>query len=212
VPCRDDQPRASIAPLDESELTQAIEVLARAFRDNALNRAVVRSDDPNDRLLSNRHGMRALLPVARRHGEALVATLNGVMAGGLVAPPPGRLPLPPPPLLSRLRCLMGQGWRVARRWSQVYETLEGLHPKEPHRYLGTLGVDPLLQGRGVGSALLSTWLIGVDRDGLAAYLETDSERSVSFYETAGFALEGEAAILGVRVWRLRRAPRELTAQ
>ncbi len=212
MPRRDDQPAASIAPLAESELAQAIEVLARAFRDNALNRAVIRSDDSNDRLRSNRHGMRALLPVARWHGEALVATLDGVVAGSLVAPPPGRLPLPPPPLLSRLRCLLGQGWQVARRWSQVYEAFEALHPKGPHRYLGPLGVDPPLQSRGVGGALLSRWLAGVDRDGAAAYLETDSERSVRFYERAGFALEGEAAILGVKVWRLRRVPRGPSAQ
>jgi len=212
VPRREDQPAASIAPLAESELTQAIEVLARAFRDNALNRAVIRSDDSNDRLRSNRHGMRALLPVARRHGDALVATLDGVVAGGLVAPPVGRLPLPPPSLVTRLRCLVGQGWQVARRWSQVYEALEALHPKEPHRYLGTLGVDPPLQRRGVGGALLSKWLAVVDREGAPAYLETDSERSVSFYERAGFAREGEAAILGVRVWRLRRAPRGSSAQ
>jgi ribosomal protein S18 acetylase RimI-like enzyme len=212
VPRRDDQPAASIAPLAESELMQAIEVLARAFRDNALNRAAIRSDDANERLRSNRHGLRALLPVARRHGEALVATLDGALAGSLVAPPPGRLPLPPPPLLSRVRCLMGQGWQVARRWSEVYETLQALHPKEPHRYLGTLGVAPSLQSQGVGSALLSGWLAGVDREGASAYLETDSERSVSFYERAGFALEGEVAILGVRVWRLRRAPCGPSAQ
>jgi ribosomal protein S18 acetylase RimI-like enzyme len=206
VRCRDDQSAASIAPLTGSELAQTIDVLARAFRDNALNRAVIRSDDANNRLLSNRHGMQALLPVARRYGEALIAMVDGVVAGGLVAPPPGRLPLPPPSLLSRLRCLTGQGWRVARRWSQVYEALEALHPKEPHRYLGTLGVDPPLQGRGVGRALLSKWLAGVDQDGVPAYLETDSERSVRFYESAGFALAGETAILGVRVWRMRRAP------
>ncbi len=205
MPRRDDPFATSIAPLDESELTQAIEVLARAFRDNALNRAVIRSDDANDRLLSNRHGMRALLPVARRYGDALVAIVDGEVVGSLVSPPLGRLPLPPPPPLSRLRCLMGQGWRVARRWSQVFEALEALHPKEPHRYLGTLGVDPPLQGRGVGAALLTKWLASVDQQGLPAYLETDSERSVSFYESAGFAMEGEAELFGVRVWRLRRA-------
>jgi hypothetical protein len=197
--------------MTDLELTPAIEVLARAFRDSALNWAVVRSDDSNERLVSNRHGMRALLPVAQQHGEALVATVDGVVAGGLVAPPPGRLPLPPPPPLSRLRCLMGQGWQVARRWSHVYEALEALHPKEPHRYLGTLGVDPPLHGRGVGGALLSAWLAGVDPQRMPAYLETDSERSVGFYETAGFEVEGEVAIFGVRVWRMRRAARGSTA-
>jgi GNAT superfamily N-acetyltransferase len=67
-------------------------------------------------------------------------------------------------------------------------------------------VDGVAQSRGVGAALLSRWLAGVDRDGMPAYLETDSEENVRFYERAGFSLEGEISILGVRTWRMKRAP------
>ena len=150
--------------------------------------------------------MRALLPVARLHGKVFVATLDGEVAGGLVASLPGRFPLPPPPLMDRLRFLRRQGWPVARRWEAVFETLDAFHPVEPHWYLGVLGVDRFAQNRGVGAALLSRWLAGVDRDGMPAYLETDSERNVRFYERAGFSLNGEISILDVRVWRMERAP------
>ena len=181
-------------------------MLARAFCGNPLNRAVVRSEDPDRCFRANRHSMRVLLPMAHLHGQVLVATLDGEVAGGLVAIPPGRCPLPPPPLMDRLCFLMRQRWSVARRWEVVFETLDALHPVEPHWYLGALGVDRFAQSRGVGAALLSRWLAGVDRDGMPAYLETDSEGNVRFYERAGFSPDGETSILGVPAWRMKRAP------
>ena len=146
------------------------------------------------------------------HGQVLAATLDGEVAGGLVASPPGRFPLPPPPPKDRLRCFRDPGWSITRRWGVVFDALDALHPVEPHWYLGVLGVDGFAQSRGVGAALLSRWLAGVDRDGMPAYLETDSEGNVRFYERAGFSLEGETSILGVRTWRMKRAPREPSPQ
>jgi len=198
---------ASIAPLADCQLLQTADVLARAFCSNPLNRAVVRSSDPDRCFRSNRHSMHTLLPTARLHGQVLVASLEGEVAGGLVAAPPGRFPLPPPPLVGGLRCLIRQGWRVNRRWGMVFEALGTLHPVEPHWYLGTLGVVAPARRRGMGAALLSRWLDEVDRDGVPAYLETDSERNIRFYERAGFSVEGEASVLGVRAWRMKRAPR-----
>jgi len=183
-----------------------VDVLARAFSGNLLNRVVIRSADPERCFQSNRHGMRALLPIARLHGQVLAASLNGRLVGGLVASPPGRFPLPPPPLLGQLRYLLRQGWRVSQRWQAVSEAFEALHPSAPHWYLATLGVDRPARRRGVGAALLSRWLEGVDRDGVPAYLETDSEQNIRFYERAGFSLNGETSVLGVRAWQLRRPP------
>ena len=197
---------ASIAPLVDSQLQQTVDVLARAFCSNPLNRAVVQSDDPERCFRSNRHSMRTLLPMARLHGQVLVAALDGEVAGGLVASPPGRFPLPPPPLVVGLRCLIRQGWRVARRWEAVFEAFEALHPVEPHWYLATLGVVASARRRGMGAALLSRWLAEVDRNAVPAYLETDTEGNIRFYERAGFSLEGEISILGVRAWRMKRAP------
>jgi len=196
----------SIAPLADSQLQPTADVLARAFCSNSLNRAVVGSVDPERCFRSNRHNMRTLLPTALLHGQVLVASVDGQLAGGLVASPPGRFPLPPPPLLGQLRYLIRQGWRVARRWEVVFETFEALHPAEPHWYLGTLGVARSAQRRGVGSALLSRWLEEVDRDAIPAYLETDSEENIRFYERAGFSLKGEISILGVRAWQMQRPP------
>ena len=191
--------------LRDAERKVAVQVLARAFRDNPLNVAVIGADDPDRRLRTNAHGLRSLLPVAQAHASVRALREGGELAAVLIAVAPGAHPLPPASLAARLRCLFGQGPRVARRWAEVFEAMAKLHPAEPHWYLGTLGVDPRLQGRGIGRALLADWLAEVDREPSSAYLETDRPENVAFYERAGFVALGETRIFSVRVWRMRRS-------
>ena len=197
----------SIDLLAPDSLPQAVDVLARAFRDNPLNTAVLESRSPDSRERCNAHGMHALLPVARKHGLALAARAGGRVVGVLISAPPNAYPLPVPSGLSRLRILFGQGFRVAQRWGQVFDALDGHHPRDRHWYLATLGVAPEHQGRGVGTALLERWLGRVDADRVPSYLETDRAENVPFYERAGFDVTGDSQVFGVRVRRMRRRAR-----
>lgn len=70
--------------------------------------------------------------------------------------------------------------------------MDAAHPTYPHWYLPFFGVDPALQGRGLGSQLLKSCLGIVDESHLPAYLETASPRAISFYERLGFEITGEA--------------------
>ena len=181
----------SIAALDPADRHGAAVVLARAFRDNPLNMAVIGAADAGRRLRSNLHGMRSLVPAAADHGEVLVARSAGRLAGVLIAVPPGAYPLPPPPLARRIRCLLGQGWRVATRWGRVFDALHAHHPDTPSWYLGTLGVDPAFQGRGVGKTLLVKALRQAaelsDKIGIAAVeVHALDEEARSFYLKYGF--------------------------
>ena len=193
----------AIGPLLQHELGGAVEVLARAFRDNPLNVAVI-GDDPVRRLRSNRHGMRALLPVAMQHAEVLAGRTGDRARGFLITSPPRAHPLPAPSLLARLRCLIGQGPRVVRRWEEVFVRLSLEHPNLPHWYVGTLGVAPEAQGTGTGGTLLAALLRRADAEGSPVYLETDRRENVAFYERRGFRVEGELELLGVPVWRMWR--------
>ena len=148
--------------------------------------------------------MRAHLPQAERHGLLLSARAEGELVGVLSSTPPGAYPLPPPSVAVRLRCSLCQGLRVANRWAGVYELLRDHHPAERHWYLGTLGVEPELWGRGIGTELLATWLQKVDEDRMPAYLETDAAGNLHFYERAGFEVVEEIRVLGVRIWTMRR--------
>lgn len=85
-------------------------------------------------------------------------------------------------------------------------TAEAHHPDEPHWYLATLGTDPGSQGRGIGSALLADNLARCDRDGVPAYLETETEANVAFYAHHGFAVASEADVpkSGPHMWFMWR--------
>lgn len=64
------------------------------------------------------------------------------------------------------------------------------HPQTPHWYLWAIAVDPRLQGRGLGSALLKHRLAVCDARGETAYLESSSPKNVPLYERHGFEALG----------------------
>jgi ribosomal protein S18 acetylase RimI-like enzyme len=74
----------------------------------------------------------------------------------------------------------------------VLGQMDDAHPRFPHWYLPWLGVDPSLQGRGLGGELLEQCLRFADEDHQPAYLETPNPRTIPFYERYGFEVTGEA--------------------
>jgi ribosomal protein S18 acetylase RimI-like enzyme len=93
--------------------------------------------------------------------------------------------------------------RVTAVWAVVGE----LEPTQPHWYLRQIGVDPMLQNRGHGSALLSAGLEEIDRRCEPAYLEATSSSSRVFYERHGFRALGEVSVEGSPpLWPMLRAP------
>jgi GNAT superfamily N-acetyltransferase len=70
----------------------------------------------------------------------------------------------------------------------VFDQMASYHPSEPHWHLPLMGVDPLKQGKGFGSALMQNALVQCDRDNKLAYLESSSPRSVPFYKRHGFEI------------------------
>jgi GNAT superfamily N-acetyltransferase len=74
----------------------------------------------------------------------------------------------------------------------VLGQMDAAHPSFPHWYLPWFGVDPALQGKGLGGQLLKPCLGIVDRSHLPAYLETPNPRTIPFYERQGFEITGQA--------------------
>ena len=58
----------------------------------------------------------------------------------------------------------------------------------PHWYLWILAVDPVRQGKGVGTILMRTGLKSADAHHLPCYLETYDEKNIIFYQKQGFNL------------------------
>lgn len=71
------------------------------------------------------------------------------------------------------------------------EQLGAYHPAEPHWFLPVIAVDPICQGRGIGSELMRHAVAQCDATGQRAYLESSNPRNISLYERHGFKIVGE---------------------
>ena len=110
--------------------------------------------------------------------------------------PPGEELLPDAiaePIITEL--VEGAG-PAADRLMEAFTILDAHHPHEPHWYLGFLGVQPALQGLGIGSALMQATLVGAD-----AARRTGVPRGDQLREPAA-----------VRAPRLRGRPRAAAAR
>ena len=100
------------------------------------------------------------------------------------------------------------GARRVVRGVRTQTQLSKLHPREPHRYLGCLGVRRSRQGRGMGGALLDEVLPRADDADAPAYVGSANRRNLSFYRRHGLEVVDEARMLGngPTVWRMWRNP------
>lgn len=108
--------------------------------------------------------------------------------------------------LAYLRIGLAAGhWRIARRLAGA---LQRLRPLTEHYYLGTVGVDPARQRRGLGTALLRPALERCDGSRLGAYLECSIEANTEFYGRLGFRVTREMRVPhnGPRLWLMWREP------
>ena len=91
-------------------------------------------------------------------------------------------------------------WRKSF-WHREWERND---PLDQHWHLGPVGVLPSHQGTGIGTELLNRFCYEVDACSSPAYLETDTDKNVQFYERFGFEVAGESEIFGVNnryMWR-----------
>lgn len=172
------------------DLPRLVEVLAQAFDDDPL--ACYLFPPAGVR----RRGLRRFFRLQLRRllaGMGEVWTTEDCVGAALWVPPTAERPASLRDLWQLAPVLLdlvaGGRPTVALR---LLADVERARPTEPHWYLATLGTAPPMQGRGVGSALLSAVLHRLDAQGLPAYLESSKERNVPFYARHGFEIVGEA--------------------
>lgn len=210
--------------LRPEELPLAAGVAARGMRDNPSSIALF-EDDPVRRV-------RGLEPIYQwvlgsLQGPVLVARRNGIIVGlAALAPPeqcffrqtaaqqkivgvgdmraavtvprvPWRLVLPllrlGPGALSRLSAWGEMGMRH--------------DPQVRHQHVELVVVEAALQGLGIGGVLMDALCREMDAVGDVAYLETDKQENLRFYERFGFEVTGEAAVHDTTNWYMQRRAR-----
>lgn len=94
------------------------------------------------------------------------------------------------------------------RQARVLAMLSSHHCEDRHWHVGPVGVEPGLQGRGVGSAVMRALCAAMDDAGEIAFLETETAENVVFYRRLGFEVVSRAELPGLPLWFMRRDPRE----
>jgi GNAT superfamily N-acetyltransferase len=185
-------------------LDEASRMLARAFLANPLHVAAF----GGEQLRSNEAFFHTALRLLK--GRMLVARDSGRIVGFVHWV---HAPLCQFTLMERLR-LMPQvvasvGFPGALRVASWLGEWASHDPDTPHTHLGPIGVEPSMQGRGVGEALMQQYCDELDRTGAVGYLETDRHENVRFYRRFGFSMADEIDVLGARNYLMQRPPRSL---
>ena len=180
-----------------------VESLAQAFYDDPVFKWLFPDDDK--RLGQSRRYFAGRAHSLLRQDETYTA--DGGIASAMWARP-GEWHDPPLDVLRQFMTLMPALGRRIPRSLQGLRVIEERHPTRPHWYLAVLGTHPDRQGQGLGSALLQPVLGECDRLEIPAYLETGTERNVSFYSRHGFRVTEEIQLPdGPPMWLMWRDPR-----
>ena len=89
----------------------------------------------------------------------------------------------------------------------VNSLMEEHHPQETCAYLWLVGVEPTMQGRGHGSALMAPVLRRCDAQRKPAYLKATTTRSRDLYLRHGFQVVTKLTVPGgPPMWPMWREP------
>lgn len=191
-----------IRPIRDGEMDAACEVIGLAFADNPNSLAIAGGDRATARRMM-KAGMR-VAKLGRKVSYVLIAEQAGAIVGVLNAAEWPNCQMrtaeklrTAPAMIRALGSALPRAFKVMGIWAKH-------DPHERHWHVGPIGVRPGLQGRGIGKSLLGSFLVMVDEQRSAAYLETDVDENVLLYAKFGFEVIAREEILGINnrfMWR-----------
>lgn len=199
-----------ISSVGAAEMEEAVGVMVRGMGDNPnVVAALGQERERRHGKLLHLFGAMAAAEVPGRDRDVLAARgPDGSILGVCGMMPPGRCQPGPGRQLRLLPALLTLGPRSARHTLSWLGAWSKHDPDDRHWHLGPVAVDVHLQGLGIGSMLMRAFCERMDEAGEDAYLETDKEINVRFYEKFGFGVTGEEEVLGVRNWYMYRRARK----
>ncbi|HVK81343.1 MAG TPA: GNAT family N-acetyltransferase [Verrucomicrobiae bacterium] len=190
-----------IRPATSADVPSAIAALVEAFERDALMLYLF-AEHPN----GIRAGIETFFSILLRArielgAPADVLIENGAIRGAVM----GNHTSPPawPPALNKEWAAFEASVPEFRDRLESYEAICDAHqPDEIFYYLGVIGVQPALQGKGAGKALLEHFCerSRADPKSRGVYLDTANPASLEFYYKNGFKLCGEGSLDGAPLW------------
>ena len=189
----------AIEKYSSERLDSAVSVLADSFVTNPLHISAFGAERMDQNRLFFRIGLRHMFM-----GQAFVALADGQVVGYVhfnaspyCLPVPEEIPLAATTLLKPLGEAIPRVVKWFARWCH-------LDPDEPHVHLGPIGVSPIVQGQGIGTALMNPYLDHLNHEKAAGYLETDRPENVQFYKKFGFVVQRKETLIGTPTWYMWR--------
>jgi GNAT superfamily N-acetyltransferase len=205
LPLRPAVDGSDIRKIELDDVPPIARALARAFEDDPVMSWIFRSE--SERLGRLERAFALFLQKIWLPRDECYATDR--LFGAALWLPPGKWRVSMRTQLRLLPSMLSVAGRNLPRLSMALQLIEKKHPEErPHYYLAVLGVEPELQGRGFGGALMQPVLSRCDRERIPAYLESSKRRNVVLYERHGFEVVEEVRLPrgGPPIWRMWREP------
>jgi ribosomal protein S18 acetylase RimI-like enzyme len=208
--CMDGPRYPNVALLFPSQHAEAAAMLARAFVDDPLFLAII-GNVGDARARAARLALLFGVILAEQHhsGQPVVGVLHDGRVGAAaiieqVAQPSSSAATAIHALTLMPSLVRPAGFSGLVRALSTLATLLKHRPAEPHIYLNVLGVEPDLQRRHFGVALLDYLRAqaAMRPDLAGVYLETATEANVAYYSHVGYRVIGEIRPLGVHLWRM----------
>ena len=199
-----------IGHLTADRLSEAAALLARAFHEDPGH--VHLYPDATARARALPHQFSAACREAMGLSHVRTASVGGRLVGIAVWLPPGAYPisiwrqLRLVPDVARMCLASPRSFGKVVRFAAAAHMA---HPAQPYWYLQVIGVEPALQGRGIGTRLVGPVLDMADRAGQPCYLETDTAPNVRWYRGLGFEVRAagvEFIAGGPPYWTMLRPP------
>jgi GNAT superfamily N-acetyltransferase len=205
LPARPAIDGSDLRKISADDVPRISRALARAFEEDPAMSWIFKSDSERAARLENAFAL-YLRKIWLPQDECYA---TDQLFGAALWLPPGHWHVGPAEQLRLLPSMIAVNGRNLPRLMTVLRMMEKSHPKGPaHYYLAVLGVEPELQGRGFGSALMQPVLARCDRERIPAYLESSKRRNVALYERHGFRVVEELRLPkdGPPLWRMWRDP------
>jgi GNAT superfamily N-acetyltransferase len=196
-----------ISLVTRNSLDQAAQLLGRAFADEPVSVAVYRNFSPKRTTKALTNDFFAELSVCMHRGYPIQLEQDGEILAVAAIYPPGTYPLPVlDGWLLLARSILANGLYDIRNWLGWLAETEKNHPTRQHYYVAYIGVEPVFQGRALGSMLLSHLASRADMERVGCYLESANPRNIPFYQRLGYEILMEKVIIGLPAWFMWRPP------
>lgn len=189
------------------DINQAVEVLARAFKNDSLYKYLIPEEEKRHKILP--YFFKFRIRYGMLYGETYATSPR--MEGLAIWIPYKNINISSWRVLKcgGVSLFLKAGKDVMGRLSNLEEYASQIHKKHadfPHWHLSPIAVDPTFQGKGFARTLLNNMLERIDKEKVPCFLETQSENNVSIYKRYGFKVVEEGKIPNTNIihWAMMR--------